>query len=69
MKRYLLFTFPTYVPAGGWNDFHSQHDCLSEALMAAAKREHSMNHFQIVDTQSAQIVADDITGIIKKENP
>lgn len=32
MKRYLLFSFPEYYPAGGWNDFIKSFASPIEAL-------------------------------------
>lgn len=66
MKRYLLFTFAQYEPSGGWNDFNSSYDSLERALVAAAKRDHSMERFQILDTKTWLIVADDVTGLYNK---
>ena len=31
MKRFILFTHPTYYPGGGMSDFESDHDTANEA--------------------------------------
>lgn len=35
MKRYVIFAGDTFYPGGGWDDFHSWHDTIEEAIEAA----------------------------------
>lgn len=37
MKRYMLFAFETYYPAGGSGDVRGEYDTLDEAKEYAAK--------------------------------
>lgn len=61
MNRYLLFVFDRHSPAGGWNDFVGSLDSLESALLKA--NFYYTSRWQIVDTLTMQLVADDIAGI------
>lgn len=58
MKRYLLFIYPHYYPAGGWNDLVASFNDIMEAQKAAA--EYSKDVFyprgHIVNTERMEIV-------------
>lgn len=54
MKRYWLFTFPTFYPSGGMDDFVNSYDTAEEAIQAA-KRSTRPNR-QVVDSHSGQVL-------------
>ena len=49
MKRYLLFSFDTYYPDGGWNDFIGDFDNVEQALLAL-KQDSPYPEYHIIDT-------------------
>lgn len=55
LKRYLVFSFETYYPRGGWRDFHGSFDTLEEAKASSPKGDHA----HIVDTLTGGVVAQD----------
>lgn len=54
MKRFLVFTFDTWYPLGGWSDFAGDFDTLEGAQERAHRT--ASDHFQIVDTETNQII-------------
>lgn len=63
MKRFLLFTGWDDSPAGGWGDYHSNHDTSDTARAAAfdeslfyALRVGGTRWFEIVDLDTGSIV-------------
>jgi hypothetical protein len=52
MKRYLLFGFDGYHPAGGWRDYFGEYETLEEAKNAAQARKEL---YDIVDTSTGSI--------------
>jgi hypothetical protein len=46
MKRYLLFTYDSYYPGGGWTDFAGSFDTIEEARAASPEAENR----DIIDT-------------------
>lgn len=50
LKRYLVFEFEQYYPAGGWNDFVGSFDTLEEA------RKKSDWDCQIIDSETSKEV-------------
>lgn len=56
MKRYALFTFETYYPLGGWNDFKGTFDTVEEAVTAANQRRREL--YQIVDLTTGKVVVE-----------
>jgi hypothetical protein len=62
VKRYLVFSFMHYYPAGGWDDFLSAHDDLDEAKEAAglatATRPMGLSYDQaeVVDLETLEVV-------------
>lgn len=68
MKRFMLFTYDTYYPAGGMNDFRGSFDDLEEALRHCAGL--SQTFFHIFDLKKNSIAAtNDASVTIKMENP
>jgi hypothetical protein len=66
MKRFLLFTFDTYYPSGGWSDFKGSFDTEAEALHAYNNPSedkygyaHNEQWFHIVDGDTGQVVTND----------
>lgn len=56
MKRFLVFAFEDYYPAGGWNDFKSDHDTQEEvdaAVIEEANR--GWAYLQVVDTETTTV--------------
>ncbi len=54
MKRYLLFCFYNYYPAGGWEDFVGSFDTVAKAKKARDYRDGEYYH--IVDSTTGKIV-------------
>ena len=54
MKQYLLFTFDTYYPSGGMNDFSGSFDTVEEARAAV-----KTDYYQIVDKHTLEVVEED----------
>lgn len=52
VKRYAIFSGDQFYPDGGWSDYRSSHDTLSEARHALAPRD----WWQIVDLTTGEIV-------------
>ncbi len=56
MKRYLVFTYQSYYPSGGFKDFDSAYDTL-EAAQKARQQKHSIyGGSHIVDLTTLRIV-------------
>lgn len=56
MKRFLLFRFPEYYPAGGWGDFEAAFDTMQEAHDAAlAANQH--DDWQVVDLEVLKVIS------------
>jgi hypothetical protein len=57
MKRYLLFTFGTYYPSGGWRDFAASFDTIEAAMGQESVQvcDHYQN-YQIVDSATGELV-------------
>lgn len=58
MKRYLLFMFDQYYPTGGWNDFRGSFDSIEAATAAVAEAQYC-DFWQVVDSQTGEMVATD----------
>jgi len=56
MKHFLVFAEETYYPAGGFKDFISAHDELSQAQKARSKAHSRTGWSHIVDLQNLKIV-------------
>ena len=56
MKRYAVFAFDTYYPGGGWSDFVTSHDSVAAATAAATAS--GRDHWEIIDLQSGETVAE-----------
>jgi hypothetical protein len=54
VKRYLLFTYEDYYPAGGWRDFSGSFDTPEEAMTEALKI--SAGNADLVDRETLQEV-------------
>lgn len=64
MKRYLLFTFQSHYPCGGWNDILSTYDDLQGAIdegerLISERSLLSPDHYHVVDIQLGEIVSKD----------
>jgi len=57
MKRFLVFAGDCYYPSGGWNDFKSDHETLSEAF-EATKVKGIGDWWHVVDTVGMRIIPD-----------
>ncbi len=55
MKRYLLFAGKNYYPYGGWTDFQSTSDEVSELIEQMAMSDEGYGWWQIVDTQTMSV--------------
>lgn len=53
-KRYLLFCFDVYYPAGGWSDFRGSFDDPDVALSTGVS--YKTDRVQVVDLQEGTIV-------------
>lgn len=54
MKQFALFTFETYYPGGGWNDFVDTYDNIEDAKARSKGRD----NYQVVDLHTGEIVAE-----------
>lgn len=58
MKRYLLFAFPQFYPAGGWNDFVDSFASVSAACAYVnskeAKSKYTSCDFQLIDGKTGK---------------
>jgi len=54
--RYLVFSFETYYPFGGWDDFQGAFASREEAMDYIAGDESYHEHYQIVDTVLREVV-------------
>jgi len=52
LKRYLIFQFPLYHPAGGWNDLKTSVDTLKEAELFFDCR----FILQVIDNKTGEII-------------
>jgi hypothetical protein len=59
MKKYLLFSYMTYYPAGGMDDLYDSYDSFEEAFTEAKRCINVVGNdcFQIVDKDTLQILA------------
>jgi hypothetical protein len=51
-KRFLLFTYSTYYPGGGWCDFRGSFDTIDEAAAAGRARETERDFIEVVDLET-----------------
>jgi len=58
MKRYAIFTYYRYYPAGGWDDYLASFDELEDALKFVEAPEYIKDHYQIVDIQEGHVVTE-----------
>lgn len=56
MKRFLVFAGETYYPAGGFKDFISAHDELTQAQKARSEAHSRFGWSHIVDLEKLKIV-------------
>lgn len=62
-KRYALLAGATYYPTPGWKGFDSWHDTADEAtIKGCALAAEYFGWFQVLDTQTFQIVAGEGKG-------
>ena len=54
LKRYLLFSYPEYYPAGGWGDFDDSFHTLLEAQEAAKEQRKARLYCDIVDITTGE---------------
>jgi hypothetical protein len=54
MKRYALFLFNNFYPAGGWDDLKGTYDTVEEAK--AYPTYHCFDNQQIIDLQTGEEV-------------
>jgi hypothetical protein len=60
MKRYLLFTFTSYYPSGGWKDFSGSFDTEMGAVQAAVTQaSEGDEHYQVVDSTTGTVTFSD----------
>ena len=50
MKRYFIFAYDQYYPAGGMVDFYNDSDIEAEAMQEAYVAELTHRHVQVYDT-------------------
>lgn len=68
MKRYAAFSFATYYPSGGFDDFVGLFDTVSEAKAAVEAHQKNENNYeprgQVVDLAEQKVVCrfDDLDG-------
>ena len=55
MKKYLVFTFPTYYPGGGMIDYAGDADTIEDAIEIVRNSEWG-DHYQIVHHSDMKIV-------------
>ncbi|GJL93068.1 hypothetical protein [Hyphococcus sp.] len=62
MKRYALFAYDAFYPAGGWGDFVNAFDTAEEAFKAATKtkREYS----EVIDLHTGEEILEPDAGLI-----
>ncbi len=53
MKRWLLFTFPDYYPAGGVGDLSGNYDTFEDAVAGANAS--AFKNKQVLDTKTGDI--------------
>lgn len=58
MKKYAVFTFDQYYPRGGWDDYLISFDNIFEAFEFVKNPENVRIHYQIVNIEESQIVAE-----------
>lgn len=56
MKRYLVFSYQSYYPAGGFRDFDSAHETFAEAQKARQSNHSPYKGSHIVDLTTLTIV-------------
>lgn len=56
MKRYLVFSFGDYYPAGGWGDFSKDFNNLKEASEHARSLLRSTDNAEVIDTETGEEV-------------
>jgi hypothetical protein len=58
MKRYLVFEFENYYPAGGWNDFKASFDSIekAKASLPAIGSFSRADYYQIIDSTTGEEV-------------
>jgi len=54
MKRFAVFAFSEYYPAGGWNDLRGVGDTVAEAMQALPS---GYDRFHVVDLSDGTVVA------------
>jgi len=57
LKRYLVFAYDNYYPAGGWGDFMGSFDTIEEAITKLEK--HYYDNCDVIDTTTGDYVEDD----------
>lgn len=57
LKRFLLFTGPTYYPCGGWGDFKESFDTEQEAKDYLLTNHKFDDWWEIVDTTTLEAVS------------
>ena len=58
MKKYAIFTYYRYYPAGGWDDFCTSVDNLEDALRFVEAPENIKDHYQIVNIEEGYVVTE-----------
>jgi hypothetical protein len=55
MKRFGLFLFDSFYPAGGWNDFVGSYDSLADAVALWRERDSHYGNVHIVDFHTGKV--------------
>jgi hypothetical protein len=56
LKRYLVFSYAHYYPAGGWDDFISSHESKQEAKDKAREAYEKSCTVEVVDTWKGKAI-------------
>ena len=55
-KRYLLFTYDTYYPGGGWCDFDESFDTIDELVDYLKDQNTKADNHNIIDLETGDYV-------------
>lgn len=55
-KRYLLFTYDTYYPSGGWSDFDGSFDSIDEIVEYLKEQDYKCDCKEIIDLETGDDV-------------
>ncbi len=54
IKRYLLFTYDTYYPGGGWSDCAGSFDTLDEIREHLKNQDYKCDHEEVIDLETGK---------------